>query len=209
MRKLHTVREQRRDIASVVSTSPEGLLAPLNRMPQSKRTQQLIELVRILQEIEHVEAVFNEVKRQLSADPNYDPGGRVRAPSRIYAAANEILSACHWSPRVIPPPQRSIFVWDTRTNEAEWENCFVFWLLNIRAAGDLSLIRSCRNCRRWFYAITSHQAYCSGRCRQQFHSGDQGFKERRRLYMRRYRSVEKARELTERKLIRTSRGSRS
>jgi predicted nucleic acid-binding Zn ribbon protein len=72
---------------------------------------------------------------------------------------------------------------------------FVFWVLTLRARGDVSLIRCCRNCRQWFYAITNHQTSCSDRCRQQFHSKDKRFKENRRLYMRRYRNAEKEREL--------------
>jgi hypothetical protein len=66
---------------------------------------------------------------------------------------------------------------------------------NSRASGNISMIRSCRNCQRWFYAITNHQAYCIDSCRQQFHSRDLGFKEKRRLYMRWYRNDKKKREL--------------
>jgi hypothetical protein len=197
MRKLQTGRQQRRNTAKAVSTSPEGLLVPLNRVHQTKRTRELIELVRILQEIERVEATLNEVERQLSQLPNYEGDGPVRAPFRMYAGANEILSACHWSPRVAPPPDQSTsFTWNARTTRADWENKFVFWVLNLRARGDISLIRGCRNCRQWFYAITGHQTHCSDRCRQQFHSKDKSFKEQRRLYMRRYRRDEQVRNLS-------------
>ncbi len=194
MRKLRPKLEQRRQIALVLSSSPYGLLEPLNRVPQSKRTQKLLELVRTLQEIERIEATFAEVERQLSQEPNYATVGPERAPSHMYARANEILSACHWSPRVAPPPNEPhSFTWNARTAQSHWENMFVSWVLNLRAHGDISLIRSCRNCRQWFYAVTNHQTHCSDRCRQHFHSRDKSFKEKRRLYMRRYRKDEKSR----------------
>jgi hypothetical protein len=208
MRKLQT-REDRKNTALAVSSSPSGLLTPLNRVPQSKRARELVELVQTLQAIEHREAVLNEVERQLSEIPNYESSGLVRAPSHMYAEANEILSACHWSPRITPPPHEpNTFTWNARTIKSDWENCFVNWALNLRASGDISLIRSCRNCRKWFYAITNHQAFCRGRCRQQHHSKDKSFKDQRRLYMRRYRSKEEARKLAE-ELIRKSRRPRN
>lgn len=190
MRKL---RQQRRQTASALS-SPQGLLSPLNRVPRSKRADELLELVHALQDIEHEEAVLDEVERQLSEEPNYETAGPVRAPSHMYARANAVLSAFHWSPHVAPPPDEShSFTWNARTAESDWENRFVFWVLNQHAKRDTSLIRSCRNCQQWFYAVKSHQAHCSDRCRQHFHSTDKNFKEKRRLYMRRYRKEEQSR----------------
>jgi hypothetical protein len=208
MRKSQIIREQRKNIALALSNSPDGLLAPLNRVPQSKRGRRLLELVRALQDIEHEEAVLNEVDRQLSEDPNYETAGPVRAPSHMYARANEILSSCYWSPRVLPPPHEShSFTWKARTVQSDWENRFVFWVLNLRTRGDISLIRSCRNCGQWFYAVTNHQSHCSDRCRQQFHSRDRSFKEKRRLYMRRYRKDEKSQNSAATQLIRKGRRS--
>jgi hypothetical protein len=152
----------------------------------------VIELVRALQTIEDEEAVLNEVERQLSEDPNYESAMPVRAPSHMYARANEILSAYHWRPTVLPPPNApTSYSWKARTIHSFWENNFAFWVLQQRASGNISLIRSCRNCQRWFYAITNHQAYCIDSCWQQFHSRDLGFKEKRRLYVRRYRNDKK------------------
>ncbi len=188
------MRKLRKQQASALAGSPYGLLAPLNRVPHSKRVRRVIELVHALQDIEHEETVLNEVERQSSEDPNYETAGPVRAPSHMYARANVVLSAFHWSPRVAPPPHEShSFTWNARTSQSDWENMFVFWVLKQRASGDTSLIRSCRNCQRWFYAVTNHQMHCSDRCRQHFHSTDKNFKEKRRLYMRRYRKAEKLR----------------
>jgi len=190
---MRQLRQQRRQTASALS-SPQGLLSPINRVPRSKRADELLELVHALHDIEHEEAVLNEVEKQLSEDPNYQTAGQVRAPSRLYARANAILSAFHWSPRVAPPPHEShSFTWNARTAESDWQNRFVFWVLNQHAKGNASLIRTCRNCHKWFYAITNHQLHCSDPCRQHFHSTDKKFKEKRRLYMRRFRKEQRSR----------------
>jgi hypothetical protein len=196
---LRESQEQRRQRASTLSRSPHGLLAPLNHARQPRRTRDLVDLVRTLQEIERIEIALTWVELQLRKEPNYlADDGPHRAPSRLYAYANEILSTCHWSPRVASPPNESYsFTWNARTEQTDWENRFVLWVLNLRARGDLSLIRCCRNCGQWFYAITNHQTSCSDRCRQQFHSKDKRFKENRRLYMRRYRKAERERESAE------------
>jgi hypothetical protein len=182
---------------AVALVGPEGILAPLNRRPYSQRTKELVELVRTLQKIDRIEAVGAEVDRQLSQEPNYEAHGPPHAPSHMYARANEILSACRWSPRVAHSPNgHYFFTWRARTLRADWENSFVFWLLNLRVRGDISRIRSCRNCEDWFYAVTNHQTHCGDRCRQHFHSTSAVFKEKRRLYMKEYRRLEKARDLT-------------
>ena len=186
----------RREAATALSKSPYGLLSPLNGQHRTKRARDLINLLLTLQEIERIEVRFAGIERQLREDPNYLPGGIERAPRELYVQANDILSACQWSPRVSPPPNEShSFTWNARTHESDWENKFVLWILNLRARGDLSLVRSCRNCGTWFYAVTNHQTNCTDRCRQQFHSKDNTFREKRRLYMRRYREIEKARSL--------------
>jgi hypothetical protein len=193
LRKLRS-RRQRRQIAAVL-VSPEGLLAPLNRARQSQRTKELVELLRNLQEIWRLEAAEVEVERLSSQELDHDPVGARRAHRDLYVRANEILSRCHWSPRVSGPPNLPFgFAWNARREQSDWENRFVFWMLNQRASGEISLVRACRNCGRWFYAATNHQTYCGDRCRQQFHSRDQRFKEQRRLYMRRYRAMDKARQ---------------
>jgi hypothetical protein len=203
MRKLRTDRQR---IARVV-TSDGGILAPLNRLPRSKRTLELLELVRTLQEVEREEGIL-AVERRPSWNGN-DVKSGVVAPTRLYRTANQILSVCHWSPRIHRPPgQSNSFTWNARTEKSDWENGFVFWLLNLRARGDVSLIRCCRNCGRWFYATTNHQTFCEDRCRQQFHSKDQDFKKQRRLYMRGYRKNERARGLAAReRILNKDRGS--
>jgi len=192
---LRTIQERRQRAATL--SGPQGLLLPINRMPQSMRTHALVELLSTLLKIECVEAKLREVERQLREDPNYLPDDSPqRAPRELYVRANELLSACHWSPRVSPPPNPPYsFTWKAPTHQLDWENKFVHWLLNLRASGELSLIRCCRNCRQWFFAVTNYQTFCKHSCRQKFHSKDDSFKAKRRRYMRGYRRQQKERDL--------------
>lgn len=194
MRRLRT--DQKRRMAKTVVTGP-GILVSLNSPPYSKRTKELIELLRLLKKIEVVE-LHREPKR-LGSQKRVE---RLSDTERdLYKSANRILSGCHWTPRVSANPDATHrFYWDARTEETDWENGFVHWLLGIRAAREICLIRNCRSCERWFYAITSHQVYCSDQCRQQFHAKSENFKERRRLYMRKFRQAEKLRDVRAKQL---------
>jgi len=180
MRRLHNKRQTQREIARAVVTEPEGILAPLNRRSKSERIQRMIQLVGILRALAEAEDLFSD-----------DPWDSPKLLS-LYREANKILSTCpvRWSPVVTPPPERYTFRGRARTVEEEEEVCFVRWVLTQRATGDISRIRTCRNCNRWFLAVTSHQFFCDEACRQKFHSQDPHFKERRRLYMRRFREQE-------------------
>jgi hypothetical protein len=57
-------------------------------------------------------------------------------------------------------------------------------------------VRRCRvrTCRQWFYAKTDHQKYCGPACRQKDASQGDTFKEKRRDYMKKYRSGEAERD---------------
>jgi hypothetical protein len=174
-------------------TTGVGMLVPLNREPQRGRTLELSELLRTLGEIERMEAAA-AIKRQPTIDRN-------SATKPLYKRANQLLSTCRWSPRIHPVDgNRHYFAWKAETEQSDWENRFVFWILRVFEEGDLGLIRSCRYCNRWFFAVTDHQIHCTIRCRQQFHSSDARFKEKRRLYMRGYRDAEKRRVALEQKL---------
>lgn len=144
----------------------------------------------MLQKIDRWLAVDGEVDRQLSQEPNYESTGPTPAPRELYIRANEILSKYHWTPRVRRPADMS-FSWNSKTEQSDWENRFVYWIFNQLKEGELARVRSCRDCGKWFYAVTNHQAYCNNRCRQHQQTASQAFKEKRRLYMKRYRKLQK------------------
>jgi hypothetical protein len=66
----------------------------------------------------------------------------------------------------------------------------VAWLMDHIHA--VHRIRRCRHaeCRKWFFAVTDHQKYCGDRCRKRDAAQGESFKEKRRIYMRKYRSEE-------------------
>lgn len=196
MRMLQLGRKRQR--VALALTTGEGLLVRLNCASPPKRTRELVELVRTLREI---------MTRETAAEAEGQPvGDRINESRLLYRRANELLSACHWSPRIWPlwPDQpRDYMAWNARTEQSDWGNRFVLWILRVLAQGDILRIRTCRNCHRWFYAVTNHQTHCSDRCRQHLHSRNVSFKEKRRLYMRRYREAEKSRHLVAKKLLNT------
>jgi hypothetical protein len=83
-----------------------------------------------------------------------------------------------------------VFIWPGRRDSGEyWENFAVFWLTGHISGSGLSpapilRFRQCRQCSKWFYAMTDHQTYCSGNCRQKHHADSPEFRARRATYMR-------------------------
>ena len=84
--------------------------------------------------------------------------------------------------------------------ERSIEQFAVQWIVeNVDA---VQKIRRCRvlKCRRWFYAKTDHQKYCGDTCRKKDASQGETFKEQRRVYMKKYRSEEAARDARAKRL---------
>jgi hypothetical protein len=68
-------------------------------------------------------------------------------------------------------------------------------------------IRRCHRlqCRKWFFAVTEHQKYCGDNCRQRDASQGESFKEKRRIYMKKYRSEEAERDALAKRLAKGKR----
>jgi hypothetical protein len=110
--------------------------------------------------------------------------------------------------------QRS-FVMEAKDRVFMWETGAVSWLTQLleRPEGfsltpsPLIHFHKCRNCDRWFFAVTDHQRYCQESCRQQFASQSPEFREKRRLYMReRYRPLQKEMQARSSPAKKTTRG---
>jgi hypothetical protein len=76
------------------------------------------------------------------------------------------------------------------TKETASEGTAMAWLLD--HIDTVHRIRRCRlqECRKWFFAVTDHQKYCGDTCRKRDAAQGESFKEKRRLYMRKYRGEE-------------------
>jgi hypothetical protein len=69
-------------------------------------------------------------------------------------------------------------------------------LLTLASADLLGRVRQCSTvgCERWFYARRGNEKFCSAPCEQRLANSDPDRKEKKRLYMRKYRRSEKARD---------------
>ena len=87
--------------------------------------------------------------------------------------------------------------WHPSGSKGALERRLWYFVLELLESGDLHLLRRCQRneCRRWFYAGTDWQKFCSRNCRQREAAQSELFKERRKDYMAKYREDEKRREL--------------
>jgi hypothetical protein len=118
-----------------------------------------------------------------------------------------LLIRYSWRPTVEDRLYRSLgqrLLWD-RTNSADTEeNRAVQFLLEQidghNGPARILRFRRCRECARWFYAVKDHQIYCGESCRKRHAAHGQSFKEKRRLYMKKYRSDEAERDARAKRL---------
>jgi len=74
------------------------------------------------------------------------------------------------------------------------EHYAVQWI--VQHIDAVQKVRRCQvpTCRQWYYAKTDHQKYCGDACRQKDAAQGDDFKEKRRVYMKKYRSAEAERD---------------
>jgi hypothetical protein len=70
----------------------------------------------------------------------------------------------------------------------EWENGAVDAILWLLKENQLSRLKQCSCCKKWFYTLRDDQRFCCTACRQRDHSQGEAFKEQRKAYMRDYRA---------------------
>lgn len=87
------------------------------------------------------------------------------------------------------------------TKENASEGKAMGWLMD--HVDTVYRIRRCRRqeCRQWFFAVTDHQKYCGDTCRKRDARQGESFKEKRRKYMKKYRSGDAERENRAKQLI--------
>lgn len=86
--------------------------------------------------------------------------------------------------------------WPARSERRHdpWEVFAIWWLCNSHNVRWIELFRRCHECKTWFFASAQHQTYCSDACRKRHASKSPEFKQRRALYMQKYRGQEKERD---------------
>jgi len=116
----------------------------------------------------------------------------------LLANVNHLLRRYRSAPVVQPSPEIEAlrFSWelDRGRGRKNWENEVVRWILDLIERKEFHRLRKCRNCSSWFCGQTDHQVHCRDACRKQFATQNPKFKERRRLYMKKFRKEERERE---------------
>lgn len=208
-RTLHS-RQFREFDASIVEAN---ILATLNAHPEradAKRIARIIDLIKRAEAIEpellpETRKPHNSGAYQYSSKdrPLYHSGYKFSDPkveakhaeySLLLKELNTILKRYRWSPVF----RAYVFlgldvIWDfnnTKT-EQDWENGAILWITRLVQRRIISRLRRCRECGKWYYAMTDHQHYCGEICRKKFASRNEVFKEKRRRYMAEYRRAEK------------------
>jgi hypothetical protein len=206
-RRLRSKRENRRLERDVADFAGLGWL---DERPSKARSRviRLIELLRVASRLASELRKYGEtVYGDLLDNPQYVVN--VRQYERVLRDINDILArylgtrdfgvgngyplkAGFMESRIKKLPAK--IHWTSHDDSYWTETMLINYLLQLAAKGSIDRVRSCRECHKWFYAITAHQKNCSQACRQKFASHDHLFKKRRREYMKEYRENERERE---------------
>jgi hypothetical protein len=119
--------------------------------------------------------------------------------NQVQAELNRATARYKWYPRIWASGYGVLNFWigtgwKARNANEHWEN-YSIWFLCSRKNGELlEYFRRCRECKKWYFAVTAHQIYCGDNCRKRSASHSETFRNARREYMRTYRHQEKSRE---------------
>ena len=216
MSRLHTPTD-----ALVKELNGESTLGPRNR-PSVSVVNRLRKLCANLEELEQIRRAIAQrepqaidpvsMAQRLWAWPNLQ--FKHLASQELSASGEHILKLVNEQLKQLRTREGIMLAADARGLQLRrWQPIdskrlfttgWMYIVLELLESGNLYRLRRCQRteCRRWFFAQTDWQKYCSRNCRQLEAAQGRTFKERRRAYMRVYRSKEKARDLTAKKLAR-------
>lgn len=138
--------------------------------------------------VEAVHRVF-ELNESILFPSGFGPGkgAQMAEAARICAEMSERLSKFKYSVAVLNLPMqggglRAHYQLDLPPKKVGLEALAATWITS--HLDTVHLIRRCRQCPKWFFAVTDHQKYCSTACRKRDASQGESFKEKRARYMR-------------------------
>ena len=206
-RKLRNTKSPNTQTVSL-STGRMGLgegsvigLLNMERNAGAKRVAELVEACR------RVSQLMESIKASSA------PNGKQSA--EVYNALNDInsrLSTYQWLPGVLGFMGAAshfkvqfMIVGKSNDTALALEHYAIQWIVDHIDA--VHRIRRCHRlqCRKWFFAVTEHQKYCGDNCRQRDASQGESFKEKRRIYMKKYRSEEAERDALAKRLAKGKR----
>lgn len=127
--------------------------------------------------------------------------------AKILKELNARLSGYKWHPAIAPSMERPSYLeisysFDAANHEEATENRAVVYLM--RNTAKIHRIRRCHRvqCRKWFFAVTEHQKYCSENCRKRDAQQGPEFKRKRAEYMKNYRIEQAKRDANAKRLAR-------
>jgi DNA-binding GntR family transcriptional regulator len=125
-----------------------------------------------------------------------DIQNRANERDGILDQINQRLCRYRWSPQLQKagrlPGLNLDFEFHAALEEA-YENSCVWWIAELVRQRNILRLRRCAECGRWLWAVKDHQKHCSDDCRKKHATHSPLFKEKRRLYMVKYRRDEKER----------------
>lgn len=174
-----------------------NVIGLLNRKPgdATKKVAWIVEACQRVIQI-HEQVKLSPDSRTSSLTPDKD--ALFREVEAILSELHVRLSKYRWACVVsylASPDQCFDVQYLAVTNEKEASECrAVAWIMDHIHA--VHRIRRCNraNCRKWFFAVTDHQRYCSDTCRKWDARQGQSFKDKRAEYMKKYRRQEAERE---------------
>ena len=206
LRKVSFPGEDRYTSSSGASGLGEGGVISLLNMERSPGVRRVAELVE----------AFRRAAR-LMESINASSGSGREQPIAVNALEeiNTRLSKFQWLPAIFGVPQPEphfkvhylMFIGKSNDAALALEHYAVQWIVD--HVDEVHRLRRChmKECRKWFFAKTDHQKYCSkpATCRQKDAAKGEAFKERRRLYMKVYRREEAERDARAKRLAKGKR----
>jgi hypothetical protein len=178
-----------------------GVISLLNmkRNPRAKRVAELVEAFRRaaqLMESIKVSSVTNSEQHVAVNNALREINGRLSKFRWLPAIFGFAGAESHFKVRYL------MFAGRSNNAQLAFEHYAIQWIVDHVDA--VHRIRSCHfpKCRKWFFAKTDHQKYCGGNCRQRDAAQGESFKERRRLYMKKYRREEAEQEKRSKQFVR-------
>lgn len=158
-------------------------------------------LALIVEAYQRAEQLSEPIRLSPASEGNAQLAKRAKALREL----NARLSGYKWHPAVAPSMERPSdlevsYSFDAANHQEATENRAVVYLM--RNTAKIHRIRLCRRpqCRKWFFAVTEHQKYCSENCRKRDAQQGPEFKRKRAEYMKKYRSEEPERDARSKRL---------
>jgi hypothetical protein len=189
-----------------------GLIAALNGKWEAKYDRDaLIELVHALQNLE--EEWSNKKARFERDRAGFTPSRAIREPWRkICEILREYIAhptlTLGWQEPDEPIDGAWNLSWTRADGKAHLDLDFALDAMETFKAGKISSLKPCQECGKWIIARFPHQRFCSGECKDRFHTTNEADKARRREWARENYQTRKVLESGSRKATKRKGGKR-